>query len=82
MRGTVFDLQQLGFGMIRGEDGLELFFDQSDLIGTEISELAVGQRVEYDVEDRPAGPRPANIKVVRGRRLAGMGMVEVERENP
>ena len=81
MRGTEFDLQ-LGFGMIRGEDGLELFFDQSDLIGTEISELAVGQRVEYDVEDRPAGPRPVNIKVLGGRHAAGRSTVGLKRANP
>jgi cold shock CspA family protein len=82
MRGTLCELQKLGFGMVLGEDGLEVFFDQRALVGTEISELAIGQRVEYDIEHGPEGRRAVNIKVVEGHRPAGMGIVEVERENP
>ena len=79
MRGTLCELQKLGFGMIMGEDAQELFFDQRALIGTEISELAIGQRMEYDIEHGPEGRQAVNIRVTGSRRPIGEGVVGVKR---
>ena len=63
MEGTVIKWLDRGFGFIavEGQDD-EVFVHHTSLDG--ISELREGQKVEFEVEDGPKGPRATNVKVV------------------
>jgi CspA family cold shock protein len=62
--GTVKKLvRERGFGFILGQDGTELFFHKSALLGGGFDALAEGQAVEFDVERGDKGPRAAHLKV-------------------
>ena len=53
-----------GFGFIADTDGREVFFHQSALIDVKFEALTEDQKVEFDVENSPKGPRAINIKVI------------------
>jgi CspA family cold shock protein len=59
-------VEDRGFGFIRGEDGVDIFFHHSSVKGQPFEELALGQNVEYTVErdDRGKGPRAASVTVI------------------
>ncbi len=63
MEGIVKKWLDRGFGFIgvEGQDD-EVFVHHTALDG--VSELREGQKVEFDVEDSPKGPRASNVKVV------------------
>ncbi len=63
MEGTVKRWLDRGFGFIavEGQDD-EVFVHHTSLDG--ISELREGQKVEFEIEDGPKGPRATNVKVV------------------
>ena len=63
MEGTVKRWLDRGFGFIavEGQDD-EVFVHHTSLDG--VSELREGQKVEFEVEDGPKGPRANNVKVV------------------
>lgn len=62
--GTIKKLvHERGFGFIEAEDGTELFFHRSNLVGTEMDRLTEGQRVEFEVEEGPKGPRAAKVRL-------------------
>ncbi len=63
MEGIVKKWLDRGFGFIgvEGQDD-EVFVHHTALDG--VSELREGQKVEFDVEDGPKGPRASNVKVV------------------
>ncbi len=63
MEGTVKRWLYRGFGFIavEGQDD-EVFVHHTSLDG--ISELREGQKVEFEIEDGPKGPRANNVKVV------------------
>ena len=63
MEGTVKRWLDRGFGFIRvdGQDD-EVFVHHTSLDG--ISELREGQKVEFEIEESPKGPRANNVKVV------------------
>ena len=63
LEGTVKKWLDRGFGFIavEGQDD-EVFVHHTSLDG--ISELREGQKVEFEVEDGPKGPRATNVKVV------------------
>ncbi len=63
MEGIVKKWLDRGFGFIsvEGQDD-EVFVHHTSLDG--VSELREGQKVEFDVEDSPKGPRASNVKVV------------------
>ena len=50
-----------GFGFIRDASGQEYFFHRSSVQGS-FDTLAEGQRVSFDEEDSPKGPRAANVR--------------------
>jgi len=54
-------VQDRGFGFISDNDGREVFFHQSGLVDTQFSALKEEQKVEFDIEDSPKGPRAVNI---------------------
>ena len=53
-----------GFGFLEGEDGKEYFFHMSGLAeGLQIESLREGQKVSYDTERSPRGPRATRVAV-------------------
>ncbi len=49
-----------GFGFITGEDGKDVYVHSTAIQGG--AALAVGDAVEYDVEEGERGPRAKNVK--------------------
>jgi CspA family cold shock protein len=61
-RGTIKRLvRDRGFGFIRDEGGQEWFFHRSGVQGS-FDQLAEGQRVSFEEESSPKGPRAANVR--------------------
>lgn len=75
MRGSVTRLnKKIGCGFIRGEDGLEAYFDLSSLEGIDIRALAVGRTVEYQEHFRHDRLRAGEVRMVpslRGKSASG-----------
>jgi len=60
--GTIKKLvRERGFGFISDTDGRELFFHQSGLIEAKYDTLTEGQKVSFEVEQSPKGPRAVQI---------------------
>jgi CspA family cold shock protein len=51
-----------GFGFLRDEGGQDWFFHRSGVTGGEFDKLAEGQRVSFEEEPSPKGPRATNIR--------------------
>jgi CspA family cold shock protein len=52
-----------GFGFIAAEDGKEYFFHRDGLTSSlEFDRLTGGERVEFDIEQSPKGPRAKNVQ--------------------
>ena len=52
-----------GFGFIVAEDAKEYFFHRSGLDASlDFDRLFGGERVEFDVEQRPKGPRANHVR--------------------
>lgn len=63
MTGTVKRLvRDRGFGFIRGEDGVEWFFHRSSMRGGDFDALNEGQRVHFEQEQSPKGPRAGSVR--------------------
>ena len=50
-----------GFGFIKQDDGDDVFVHHSAIQGEGFKTLKEGQRVEFDVEQGPKGPRAVNV---------------------
>ena len=60
--GTIKRLvRDRGFGFIRDDGGQEWFFHRSGVQGS-FDSLAEGQRVTFDEESSPKGPRAGNVR--------------------
>ncbi len=53
-----------GFGFISDTDGREVFFHQSGLMEIKFDALNEEQKVEFEIEDSPKGPRAVSVRVV------------------
>lgn len=64
MRGVIKSLMRdRGFGFIRGDGGkTEYFFHASDLVGLHFADLEEGDRVVYEIEEEPRGPRAREVR--------------------
>jgi CspA family cold shock protein len=52
-----------GFGFIAAEDGKEYFFHRGGLDSSlEFDRLGGGERVEFEIETSPKGPRASNVR--------------------
>ena len=52
-----------GFGFITGEDEKDYFFHRSGVQAPlEFERLAGGERVEFEIESSPKGPRAAQVR--------------------
>ncbi len=63
MNGTIKKVvSDRGFGFVASDDGTEYFFHRS---GTEadFDRLQGGEKVTFDVESSPKGPRANNVKL-------------------
>jgi len=62
--GTIKKLvSDRGFGFIAAEDGKEYFFHRSGTEG-DFDRLQGGEKVTFQVEASPKGPRAAKVQVV------------------
>ena len=52
-----------GFGFISDSDGREIFFHQTSLTDIKFESLNEEQKVEFEVEKSPKGPRAINIRI-------------------
>ena len=60
--GTIKRIQRdKGFGFIRDNSGQEYFFHRSAVQGS-FDSLSEGQRVSFDEEQSPKGPRAGNVR--------------------
>lgn len=62
--GTVKKVvSERGFGFITGENGDEYFFHRTAVDGSlDFDRLGADQKVEFDVESSPRGPRAVNVR--------------------
>jgi CspA family cold shock protein len=52
-----------GFGFISAEDGKEYFFHRSSLTESlDFDRLAGGERVDFEIEPSPKGPRAVKVQ--------------------
>ena len=62
MKGTVkWFNDSKGFGFITAEDGSDVFVHHTSIVGEGFKSLAEGDRVSFDVEKGPKGPKAINV---------------------
>ena len=65
MKGEVLRFNKdKGYGFIKGENGQDIFFHYSQLVMEGFKDIAVGSKVEFDVEESPKGLRANNVKKI------------------
>ena len=57
-------IRERGFGFISDTDGREVFFHQSSVMDMKFDTLSEEQKVEFEIEKSPKGPRAINVKVI------------------
>jgi cold shock CspA family protein len=63
MDGTVCKLVHTHrFGLIRSQDGREIFFHRSSLLGLDFDRLREGQEVEFEEKRDENGPRAILVR--------------------
>ena len=50
-----------GFGFIENDDGGDVFVHHTDIQGSGFKTLSEGDRVSFDVEQGPKGPKASNV---------------------
>lgn len=66
MEGTIKTLTEKGFGFIAREGEVkDLFFHSNDLNGVSFTDLKVGDKVTFDVEEGPKGPAAKNVTLAQ-----------------
>jgi len=53
-----------GFGFIQQDGGPDVFVHHSGIGGGGFKSLTEGQRVSFDIENSPKGPKAANVQVI------------------
>ncbi len=56
--------EKKGFGFIQQDDGGDLFVHYSSIISTGFKTLLEGQKVRFEVETTPKGPKATNVEIV------------------
>ncbi len=57
--------EKKGYGFIQQENGQDLFVHYTAIQGDGFKTLAEGQKVRFEVEDTPKGPKAKNVQVVQ-----------------
>lgn len=64
--GTIKKLvRERGFGFISDTDGREVFFHQSSIVGATFDSLQGNEKVEFEIEKSPKGPRAVNVQIAQ-----------------
>jgi CspA family cold shock protein len=58
-------VRERGFGFISDNDGREVFFHQSGLVNAQFDSLKEEDKVEFEIEDSPKGPRAVSISIAK-----------------
>ena len=58
-------IRDRGFGFIDDTDGRKVFFHQSSLMGITFDALKEDEKVEFEVESSPKGPRAVNVSIAK-----------------
>ena len=53
-----------GFGFIQQDGGPDVFVHHSGIGGEGFKSLTEGQRVSFDIENSPKGPKAANVRPI------------------
>jgi CspA family cold shock protein len=62
VKGTVkWFNESKGFGFIAAEDGQDVFVHHRSIAGGRFKSLREGQKVSFDIEKTPKGPRAVNV---------------------
>ncbi|MFB3925631.1 MAG: cold-shock protein [Syntrophales bacterium] len=56
--------EKKGYGFIQQDEGGDLFVHYTDVNGTGFRTLYEGQRVEFEIETTPKGPKAKNVTVI------------------
>ncbi|UCE34486.1 MAG: cold shock domain-containing protein [Deltaproteobacteria bacterium] len=56
--------EQKGYGFIEQDDGKDLFVHHTGISGTGFKSLTEGQRVQFEIEDNPKGPKAINVEIL------------------
>ena len=56
--------EKKGFGFIEQDGGKDLFVHQTAITGEGFKTLSEGQRVRFEVEETPKGPKAKNVQII------------------
>jgi CspA family cold shock protein len=56
--------EKKGYGFIRQDDGQDLFVHHTGISGAGFKTLNEGQRVRFEIETSPKGPKATNVEVL------------------
>jgi cold shock protein len=56
--------EKKGYGFIQQDEGGDLFVHYTSLSGSGFRTLYEGQRVQFEVETSPKGPKAKNVEVI------------------
>ncbi|MBE9543215.1 MAG: cold-shock protein [Desulfobacterales bacterium] len=56
--------EKKGFGFIEQDEGTDVFVHHTDINATGFKTLKEGDKVTFDLEQGPKGPKAANVTVV------------------
>ena len=56
--------EKKGYGFIQQEDGGDLFVHYTAIQGDGFKSLKEGQKVSFEIEETPKGPKAKNVQVI------------------
>jgi CspA family cold shock protein len=56
--------EKKGYGFIQQDDGKDLFVHYTAIQGDGFKSLREGQKVQFEIEETPKGPKAKNVRVI------------------